>query len=99
LPAGTLSAALAAFSLYLRASWVPMLVSYAIGALLGAAFLEIIPHAVEKGDRAPRPWRSSAASSASSCWRSCCCGATAIPSIAKIHDQHAQPHDHGRTAC
>jgi zinc and cadmium transporter len=36
---GTLSAALAAFSLALRASWVPMLVSYAIGALLGAAIL------------------------------------------------------------
>ncbi|HZM35381.1 MAG TPA: ZIP family metal transporter [Burkholderiales bacterium] len=46
---GTLSAALAAFSLYLRASWIPMLVSFAIGALLGAAFLEIIPHAFEKG--------------------------------------------------
>ena len=47
---GTLSAGLAAFSLYLRASWVPMLVSFAIGALLGAAFLEVIPHAFEKGD-------------------------------------------------
>lgn len=30
-----------------RPSWVPMLVSYAIGALLGAVFLEIIPHAFE----------------------------------------------------
>jgi zinc and cadmium transporter len=49
---GTLSAALAAFALVLRASWLPMLVSYAIGALLGAAFLEVIPHAFEKG--APR---------------------------------------------
>jgi len=47
---GTLSAGLAAASLYLRASWIPMLVSFAIGALLGAAFLEIIPHAFEKGD-------------------------------------------------
>lgn len=47
---GTLSAGLAAGSLYLRASWIPMLVSFAIGALLGAAFLEIIPHAFEKGD-------------------------------------------------
>jgi zinc and cadmium transporter len=46
---GTLSAALAAFSLTLRASWIPMLVSFAIGALLGAAFLEVIPHAFEKG--------------------------------------------------
>jgi zinc and cadmium transporter len=47
---GTLSAGLAAASLALRASWVPMLVSFAIGALLGAAFLEIIPHAFETGE-------------------------------------------------
>src|SRR5436190_1304305 len=37
---GTLSAGLASVALLLRASWVPMLVSYAIGALLGAAFLQ-----------------------------------------------------------
>jgi len=49
---GTLSAALAAFALAVRATWLPMFVSYAIGALLGAAFLEVIPHAFEKG--APR---------------------------------------------
>ena len=47
---GTLSAGLAAASLTVRASWVPMLVSFAIGALLGAAFLEIIPHAFETGE-------------------------------------------------
>jgi zinc and cadmium transporter len=47
---GTLSAGLAAASLALRASWVPMLVSFAIGALLGAAFLEIIPHAFQTGE-------------------------------------------------
>jgi zinc and cadmium transporter len=47
---GTLSAGLAAFSLTLRASWVPMLVSFAIGTLLGAAFLEVIPHAFEQGE-------------------------------------------------
>ena len=28
-----------------------MLISYAIGALLGAAFLEILPHALEHGDK------------------------------------------------
>ncbi len=50
LAGGTLSAGLAALSLKLRASWVPMLVSFAIGALLGAAFLEVIPHAFERGD-------------------------------------------------
>ena len=47
---GTLSAGLAAASLALRATWVPMLVSFAIGALLGAAFLEILPQAFESGD-------------------------------------------------
>jgi zinc and cadmium transporter len=47
---GTLSAGLAAASLALRATWVPMLVSFAIGALLGAAFLDVIPHAFEVGE-------------------------------------------------
>lgn len=37
----------AAFAMSARAEWVPMLVSYAIGALLGAVFLEILPHAFE----------------------------------------------------
>jgi zinc and cadmium transporter len=47
---GTLSAGLAALALTLRATWIPMLVSFAIGALLGAAFLEVIPHAFESGE-------------------------------------------------
>src|SRR2546423_441439 len=47
---GVLSAGLAAFSLLLRASWLPIMVSFAIGALLGAAFLEVIPHAFEQGE-------------------------------------------------
>lgn len=38
------------FALNLRAQWVPMLVSYAIGAMLGAVFLEILPHAIEESD-------------------------------------------------
>jgi zinc and cadmium transporter len=46
---GTLSAGLAAAALAVRATWIPMLVSFAIGALLGAAFLEIIPHAFATG--------------------------------------------------
>ena len=50
LAGGVLSAAAAALALFLRAAWIPMLVSYAIGALLGAAFLEVIPHAFENGD-------------------------------------------------
>jgi zinc and cadmium transporter len=47
---GVLSAAAAAFALFLRAAWVNTLVSFAIGALLGAAFLEVIPHAFENGE-------------------------------------------------
>lgn len=43
---GVLSVSLAAlFALNVRTAWVPMLVSYAIGAMLGAVFLEILPHA------------------------------------------------------
>jgi zinc and cadmium transporter len=37
--------AAAVLALNARASWVPILVSYAVGALLGAVFLEILPHA------------------------------------------------------
>jgi zinc and cadmium transporter len=37
--------AAAAVALSARASWVPILVSYAVGALLGAVFLEMLPHA------------------------------------------------------
>jgi len=50
LAGGVLSAAAAALALFLRAAWIPMLVSYAIGALLGAAFLEVIPEAFENGE-------------------------------------------------
>ena len=36
----------AVFAFKVRASWVPMLVSFAMGALLGAAFLEVLPEAI-----------------------------------------------------
>ena len=43
---GLLSVALAALvSFATRAHWVSSLISFAIGALLGAAFLEVLPHA------------------------------------------------------
>lgn len=49
LAGGVLSVcAAAAFTLSLRAHWVPHLVSYAIGALLGAAFLEVLPHTLSR---------------------------------------------------
>lgn len=45
---GALSVSCAAlFALNARAHWVNSLVSYAIGALLGAVFLEILPEAIE----------------------------------------------------
>jgi len=43
---GILSALVASlFAIKAKASQVPMLVSYAVGALLGAAFIEVLPHA------------------------------------------------------
>lgn len=39
----------AVLALSARPSWVPVLVSYAIGALLGASLLEVLPEAVEMG--------------------------------------------------
>jgi len=47
---GALSVGMAAFALLVRAAWVSTLVSFAIGALLGAAFLEVIPHAFAHGE-------------------------------------------------
>jgi zinc and cadmium transporter len=45
---GALSVAAAALFAYsARPNWVPILISYAIGALLGAAFLDVLPHAME----------------------------------------------------
>lgn len=38
--------AAAAFAFSARSTWVPHLISYAIGALLGASFLEVLPHAM-----------------------------------------------------
>ena len=38
--------AAAAFAFTARANWVSLLISYAIGALLGASFLEVLPHAI-----------------------------------------------------
>jgi len=98
LAGGLLSVGLAgAFALTVRTAWVPMLVSYAIGALLGAAFLEVIPHAFE---------RSSPHAAALTIlagifvffileklvlWRHC------HTEDCEAHDHHAQAHDHGRS--
>jgi zinc and cadmium transporter len=103
---GTLSAGLASVALTLRAAWVPMLVSYAIGALLGAAFLEVIPNAFAEDNA------SQAAMSILGgifaffvlekllLWRHC------HTENCEVHDPHGAPqapghdhgHDHGRSA-
>jgi zinc and cadmium transporter len=96
---GVLSVACAAvFALTARAAWVPMLVSYAIGALLGAAFLELLPHAFE------------GAMSVRSVAATILAGIFAFFILEKlvlwrhfhaedcdVHDQHADANDHGRS--
>ncbi|MDH4294185.1 MAG: ZIP family metal transporter, partial [Betaproteobacteria bacterium] len=48
---GVLSALVASlFAIKAKAAQVPMLVSYAVGALLGAAFIEVLPHAFRESD-------------------------------------------------
>jgi zinc and cadmium transporter len=104
---GALSVVTAAFVAFkARASWVPMLVSYAIGALLGAAFLEILPEAFEA--------KVSAESMAATIlagimlffvleklvlWRHC--HGEECETEAHHHDQGSHhrhdPHDHGRS--
>ena len=94
---GVLSAGLASVALLLRASWVPMLVSFAIGALLGAAFLEVIPHAFERGE--PHQAASAILGGIFAffvlekllLWRHC------HTEHCEVHDQHASTHDHGRS--
>ncbi|HEY3325540.1 MAG TPA: ZIP family metal transporter [Novimethylophilus sp.] len=91
-----------------RATWVPVLVSYAIGALLGAAFLEIIPEAFEAGKSA----QSMAATILGGIllffvleklvlWRHCHgeeCEAHGTPAVEHSHTHgHADEHDHGRS--
>jgi zinc and cadmium transporter len=45
---GALSLACAAGTLALDRAWVGRLIAFAVGALLGAVFLEILPHALEQ---------------------------------------------------
>ena len=52
---GLLSVVVASlFAFAARPNWVPVLISYAIGALLGAAFLEVLPHAIEAAESPER---------------------------------------------
>jgi len=76
---------------------INVLISYAIGALLGAAFLEILPHALERGD----PHRMAATVlfgilaffllEKLVLWRHC------HHDHCEAHDAQAPAHDHGRS--
>ena len=98
--AGALLSVVSAGVLALRASanQVPMLISYAIGALLGAVFLEILPHAFEQTGSV----RNLAAVILGGIlfffvleklvlWRHC------HAEQCEAHDHHADPNDHGRS--
>ncbi|MEP7183525.1 MAG: ZIP family metal transporter [Betaproteobacteria bacterium] len=50
LAGGVLATVAAAGTLALHSAWVSRLVSFAVGALLGAVFLELLPHALETGN-------------------------------------------------
>ena len=50
LAGGVFSTVAAGFTLALRPAWISRLVSFAVGALLGAVFLDLVPHALETGD-------------------------------------------------
>jgi zinc and cadmium transporter len=81
----------------LGAQRIGMLISYAIGALLGAAFLEILPHALEHGD----PHRMAATVlfgillffvlEKLVLWRHC------HHDHCEAHEAQAPAHDHGRS--
>lgn len=49
LAGGVLAVVAAALTLTLHASWISRLVSFAVGALLGAVFLSVLPEALETG--------------------------------------------------
>lgn len=96
---GALSVAVAAlFALRVSPARVPMLIAFAVGALLGAVFLEILPHAFRK---AHSPESVAAMLLAGLLlffileklvlWRHC------HEEQCEAHDPHADAHDHGRS--
>ena len=98
LAGGALSVvAAAALSVALGTHRVSMLISYAIGALLGAAFLEILPHALEHGQ--PQRMASTVlfgilvffVLEKLVLWRHC------HHDHCEAHEAHAPANDHGRS--
>lgn len=89
--------AAASLGMMLGTQRISMLVSYAIGALLGAAFLEILPHALEHGE--PKRMAMTVLFGIMLffvleklvLWRHC------HHDHCEAHDAHAPAHDHGRS--
>lgn len=88
----------AAFALRVSPARIPMLISYAIGALLGAVFLEILPHALEQAGNVHVLTGVILAGilvffvlEKLVLWRHC------HTEECEAHDQHAAAGDHGRS--
>jgi zinc and cadmium transporter len=91
-----LLAAVLAFSA--RPHWVPVLVSYAIGALLGASLLEVLPEAVEVGGDIGTVAKALLGGillffllEKLVLWRHC------HEEVCEAHGTHGHGHDHGRS--
>ena len=99
LAGSVISIAIAAlFALSAPASWVPALVSFAVGALLGAVFLEILPHAIGTAGSLQAIFTTVLAGifgffvlEKLVLWRHC------HVEDCEAHDHHTDPHDHGRS--
>lgn len=88
----------AALAFSARPSWIPVLVSYAIGALLGASLLEVLPEAVEIGGDIRTVGKALLGGillffllEKLVLWRHC------HDEVCEAHGSHDHGHDHGRS--
>lgn len=88
----------AALAFSARPSWIPVLVSYAIGALLGASLLEVLPEAVEIGGDIKTVGKALLGGillffllEKLVLWRHC------HDEVCEAHGSHDHGHDHGRS--
>ena len=88
----------AALAFSARPSWIPVLVSYAIGALLGASLLEVLPEAVEMGGDIETVGRALLGGilmffllEKLVLWRHC------HDEVCEAHGSQGHGHDHGRS--
>jgi zinc and cadmium transporter len=88
----------AALAFSARPSWIPVLVSYAIGALLGASLLEVLPEAVEMGGDIETVGKALLGGilmffllEKLVLWRHC------HDEVCEAHGTHGHGHDHGRS--